>query len=43
MEDALAAPKQKVIRHRPELTDEQITEELANRSLRARRLEECEL
>ena len=34
--DALAAPTRKVIRHREELTDEQIQEELANRSLKAR-------
>ena len=33
---ALASPKRKIIRHRPDLTDEQIAEAVAGRSLRAR-------
>ena len=36
---ALAAPQRKVIKHRADLTDEQIEQELANRSLKARRPE----
>lgn len=36
VEEALAAPKRPVIRHRRDLTDEEIRDELANRSLKAR-------
>lgn len=36
VEEALSRPQRKVIKHRADLTDEQIEQELANRSLKAR-------